>query len=81
MLDDGNAKLVKKLIGKFMNTSKAAEELGLTTNRVRQLIKEGKLPALLIAGYYLIDTADLKLVRERDKPGPKKKIINLREPD
>jgi excisionase family DNA binding protein len=51
----------------------AAERLKLTRQRVFQFIKEGKLPAIKRGRDWLIDPADLKLVKNRRKPGRPKK--------
>jgi excisionase family DNA binding protein len=76
-----NPKEVEKLLRGYLTTGKVAEKLNISRERVRQLVVQKKLPALLIGGIYFIDPKDLKLVKDRGKPGPKKKIINLREPD
>ena len=49
-------------------TSEAAKELGITVQRLRVLIREGRLPAKKLGRDWIIRRADLDLVRVR-KPG------------
>jgi len=56
----------------LLTTTEAAARLGLSTDRVRVLIRSGRLPAQLVGRDYLIKTADLQAVAER-KPGRPKK--------
>lgn len=53
---------------KMIATKAAARELGITVQRVRVLIREGRLPAQKLGRDWIIRWADLDLVRER-KPG------------
>ena len=53
---------------KLISSSEAAAKLGVHITRVQVLIREGRLPAQLIGGSYVIDEADLRLVNHR-KPG------------
>ena len=54
-------------------TREAAKELGITVQRLRVLIREGRLPAQKIGRDWIIHSSDLDLVRVR-KPGrPSKK--------
>ncbi|MBA3714610.1 MAG: helix-turn-helix domain-containing protein [Pyrinomonadaceae bacterium] len=53
---------------KLITTADAAARLGVHQTRVQVLIREGRLPAQMLAGTYLIDEDDLKLVEHR-KPG------------
>jgi excisionase family DNA binding protein len=46
----------------------AAEELGLSPNRVRQLIKMDRLPAQRIGREYAITRADLEAFKQLDRP-------------
>ena len=59
----------------FLSTSEAAEELGVTRQRVLQLIESGRLRATKFANVYMIRKADLAAVEER-VPGrpPKAKL-------
>jgi excisionase family DNA binding protein len=66
-----------------LTTDQAAKCLGVTTNRVRVLIREGRLPAEKFGPVYVIKESDLKLVKDR-KPGrppkPKEeKVVRARE--
>ena len=57
----------------IISTNEAAKELGITTIRVRALIRDGRLPAQKIGRDWIIRRVDLDFVRVR-KPGrpPKK---------
>ncbi len=54
---------------KLISTDEAAELLGVSGRRVRQLIDEGKLPAQYVGGGYVIDKAVLETVKVYGKPG------------
>ncbi len=58
----------------LITTSEVAERLGVHRSRVQVLIQEGRLPAQRFGKVYLVEEADLKLVRDR-KPGRPKKSI------
>ena len=51
-----------------ISSKDAAGRLNLSVRRVQELIKNGRLPAKMIGGVYLIDEKDLALVKNR-KPG------------
>ena len=56
-----------------ITTAEAAEKLGVSRDRIYQLIREGRLPAKKFGRDHLIEESDLKLVEDR-KPGrPSKK--------
>jgi excisionase family DNA binding protein len=56
-----------------LTTAEAAAKLGVTTSRVRMLIREHRLPAAKMGRDYLINSESLALVKDR-KPGrPRKK--------
>ncbi len=57
---------------KWLTTQEAAEKLGVTDSRVRQLILEGRLPAQKFGRANMIREEDLNLVKDR-KPGRPKK--------
>lgn len=59
----------------YISTTDAAEKLGITRQRVLQLIDDGRLDAKKFAGVYMIRRASLANVEDR-KPGrpPKAKI-------
>lgn len=46
----------------FVTTQQAAEELGITDSRVRQLVLDGTLPAQKFGRSHMIRRRDLKLV-------------------
>jgi excisionase family DNA binding protein len=61
----------------YMTTQEAALALDVTPRRVRQLIREGKLPAIKIGedprSTYWIKPEDLALVEDRPSPGRPRK--------
>jgi excisionase family DNA binding protein len=54
---------------KLLSTKQAAEILGISPIRVRQLIQEGKLPASRVGRDYVINEADLTNVKTYGKAG------------
>ncbi len=54
---------------KLISTDDAAEKLGVSGRRIRQLIDEGKLPAQYVGGGYVIDESALEGVKVYGKPG------------
>ena len=56
----------------FLTTQEAAEKLGVTAGRVRQMIVDGQLPATKFGRDNLIQEADLKLVENRKVGRPPK---------
>jgi excisionase family DNA binding protein len=56
----------------LLTTAEAAEHLGVSTARVRQLVIDGRLPATKFGRDLVIDAADLASI-EKFKPGPKPK--------
>lgn len=52
----------------LLTTVQAGARLGISDQRVRVLIKEGRLPATKIGGRWLIKESDLDAVRDR-RPG------------
>ena len=56
----------------YISTTDAAEKLGITRQRVLQLIESGRLPASLFANVYMIREADLKLIETRTPGRPPK---------
>lgn len=53
----------------LMNTTEAAEVLGVSVRRVRQLIADGKLPAKNLGRDYAIEASALESVKVYGKPG------------
>ena len=54
---------------KLLNTTEAAEKLGVSVRRVRQLIAEGKILAHNLGRDYVIEEGTLSKVRVYGKPG------------
>lgn len=62
---------------KLLNTAEAAETLGVSVRRVRQLIAEGKLMAHRVGRDYAIEDKVLKSVKVYGKAGrPPKESAN-----
>ena len=57
----------------LLTTEEAAERLGVTPARVRQLILSGQLPARKFAKVNMIHARDLELVKNRPKVGRPRK--------
>lgn len=55
----------------YITTKQAAEELGISTQRVLVLIKSKRLPAERIGTVWIIKETDLELVRDRRPGNPK----------
>ncbi|HZT34774.1 MAG TPA: helix-turn-helix domain-containing protein [Nitrososphaera sp.] len=60
-------------MAKLLTTTEAAERLGISTPRVRQLVLENRLPAQKLGRDLFIDEKDLKLVEARKVGRPRKK--------
>lgn len=56
----------------ILNTATAAEKLKISAIRVRQLIREGRLPAQKVGRDYIIEEKDLNLVKDRQTGRPAK---------
>lgn len=54
----------------ILNTAGAAEKLKISAIRVRQLIREGRLPAQKVGRDYIIEEKDLDLVSDRQTGRP-----------
>jgi excisionase family DNA binding protein len=54
---------------KLLNTTEAAEKLGVSVRRVRQLIAEGKIPAHNLGRDYAIEESTLSKVKVYGKAG------------
>jgi excisionase family DNA binding protein len=71
--DEKEAKPRKNLM---LSSSQAAKILNLSLPRVQQLIRSGRLPAVMVGKTYVIRERDLRLVENR-KPGrPSLKTLN-----
>jgi excisionase family DNA binding protein len=55
----------------LINTTEAAERLGITPRRLRVLIREERVPARKVARDWLIEESDLEQVAERIPGYPK----------
>jgi excisionase family DNA binding protein len=53
----------------YITTTEAAERLGISSARVRQLVLSGKLPATRFGPVNMVREADLSLVRNRPAAG------------
>jgi excisionase family DNA binding protein len=62
----------------MLTTQEAAERLGVTSIRVRQLISGGRLPAEKFGRDYMIKEEDLKLVKDRRPGRPRKSMEALK---
>lgn len=64
----------------LLTTQQAAERLGITDGRVRQLILEGRLPSIKFGRSNVIRTADLALVEGIKRGRPKKEAEAIVQP-
>lgn len=71
--------MVKMDSGDWLNTAQAADVLGVTSIRVRQLIAEGRLKPTRVGSVYLLLRADVEAFAKKPrapgrpaKPAPKK---------
>ena len=59
---------------KRMTVKQAAGELGISVPRVHQLIQEERLPAEKLGRDWIIESSDLKKVKDRPTGRPKKEV-------
>lgn len=52
----------------IVGVTSAAEEIGISTNRVRELIHLGKLPAQKVGREWAITRKDLEAFKARERP-------------
>ena len=57
----------------LITTAQAAERLGISPQRVFQLIQDGRLPAQKVGHSYVIDAVVLKSVRRKNPGRPRSK--------
>lgn len=76
-LRDSFSQGIRKAV-RSLTTKEAAEKLGVTPQRVRTLIRAGRLPAKKFGRDLVIHEEDLKLVKDR-KPGRPKKQMSKRK--
>ncbi len=55
----------------LLTTKEVALRLGISDIRIRQLIKEDRLPAQLMGNSYVINSSDLHLIEKRQTGRPK----------
>ena len=55
-----------------LTTAQAAEKLGVSPGRIRQFIRDGRLPATQLGRDYIIQPKDLAKVKNRKTGRPKK---------
>lgn len=53
----------------FLTTKEAAQILNVSEGRIRQLVADGRLPAVKVGQTNLVKESDLELVRERKRTG------------
>jgi excisionase family DNA binding protein len=57
----------------FITTKEAAQILNVSEGRIRQLVADGRLPAVKVGQTNLIKESDLELVKDRKRTGRPKK--------
>ncbi len=57
----------------FITTKEAAQILNVSEGRIRQLVADGRLPAVKVGQTNLVKESDLEIVRERKRTGRPKK--------
>ncbi len=57
----------------LLTTQQAAQRLGVTATRVRAMIQAQRLPATKFGTVWMINEADLALVRDRKPGAPRKR--------
>lgn len=63
---------MKEKTDNLLSVTEAAERLGVIRQRVFQLIKAERLPAVMVGSQYVIKESDLKLVEDRPTGRPPK---------
>jgi len=59
---------------KLVSAKDAAEKLGVSDRRIRQMIKDGKIKAVNVAGGYVIEESELENVKIYGKAGRPRKV-------
>ena len=59
---------------KLISTADAARKLGIHITRVQVFIRQGRLPAIKVAGNYILKDGDLVLVADRRPGRPTKRL-------
>jgi len=60
------------MIEGYIPTKEAAEKLNVSEGRIRQLVADGRLPAVKVGQTNLVKESDLELVKDRKTGRPKK---------
>jgi len=60
------------MIEGYITTKEAAEKLNVSEGRIRQLVADGRLPAVKVGQTNLVKESDLELVKDRKTGRPKK---------
>ena len=58
----------------YITTTEAAERLGVSSARIRQLVASGKLPAQKFGPVNVVKESDLELIRDRPSAGRPPKV-------
>ena len=61
----------------FITTKEAAKILDVSEGRIRQLVADGRLPAVKVGQTNLVKESDLELVKDRKRTGRPKKEKDL----
>jgi len=64
------------MIEGFITTKEAAQKLNVSEGRIRQLVADGRLPAVKVGQTNLVKEIDLEAVRERKRTGRPKQSNN-----
>lgn len=62
----------------FLTTKEAAQKLNVSEGRVRQLVADGRLPAVKVGQTNLVKESDLELVKDRRRTGRPPKSKNTK---
>jgi excisionase family DNA binding protein len=60
------------MIEGYITTKEAAEKLEVSEGRIRQLVADGRLPAVKVGQTNLVKESDLELVKDRKTGRPPK---------
>jgi excisionase family DNA binding protein len=60
------------MIDGYLTTKDIADRLNVSEGRIRQLIANGRLPAIKVGNTNLVKESDIELVRERTNGRPPK---------
>lgn len=71
----GNVPVPDSPFDNYLDLVEAARELGIHPQSLRRLIKQGRVPATLFAGKYLIERDKLDMFKSSYDPRPGRKPI------